>query len=111
MLALAGGVKIFLATEPVDMRLSHDGLATKVEHHLQKEVLSGHLFVFFNRRFDRVKVLYYDRNGSCVWYKRLADGRYRLPQLTGRCQSISGSDLTCLLEGIDLLKAQRLKSA
>ena len=110
MLALPAGIKVYLATEPVDRRLGHDGLAARVERHLQKQFLGGHLFVFFNRSKNRVKILYYDDHGSCLWYKRLASGRYRLPRLDGRCQQISRSDLTCLLEGIDLLLANRLQT-
>ena len=98
MLSLPSGIKVYLATAPVDMRKSHDGLANLVQKELQCEVLSGHLFVFFNRKADRVKILYYESNGLCLWYKRLNSGRYRVPKLAKRSQLISSSDLMCLLE-------------
>lgn len=101
-------VKVFISTEPTDMRRSFDGLATLVKQSLKKEVFSGDLFVFFNRKNDRVKVLYWDRNGYCVWAKRLEKGVFRLPKVRGKVIPLCSNELNLLLEGIDLTNKQRL---
>ena len=109
MLTLGTGVKIWVSSEALDMRRSFDRLAEVVTSVWKKDVFSGGLFVFFNRHATRVKILYWDRNGYCLWQKRLEDGRFRLPKVVEKCYSLSGSDLNCLLEGIDLIDKQRLK--
>ncbi len=100
-------VRIFLATEPADMRRSFDGLAAMVRDFLKGDPLSGHLFVFRNRRRDRVKILYWDRSGFCIWYKRLEQGVFRFP-LSGKSSvEVEAPELALLLEGIDLAGARR----
>jgi len=103
-------VKVFIATGPTDMRKSFDGLATLVQQGLNKEVFSGDLFVFFNRKSDRVKVLYWDRNGYCIWAKRLEKGLFRLPKVQGKVIPMRANELALLLEGIDLTDKRRLRS-
>jgi hypothetical protein len=71
MISLPPTVKIFLATQPADMRKSFDGLKALVEEFLDEDPLSGHLFVFRNRRGDRLKILYWDRDGLAIWYNKL----------------------------------------
>lgn len=83
MIGLPPSVQIFLAVEPVNLRLSFDGLAGLVRTQLGGELLSGHLFVFRNRVGDRVKILYWDRSGLAMWYERLQRGTLRLPDVTG----------------------------
>ena len=111
MISLPPAVKIFLATEPADMRRSFDGLAAMVEHVLQQDPLSGHLFVFRNRRGDRVKLLYWDRDGLCIWYKRLEEGTFRFPapQEGQTCVTISGAEWAMLLDGVDFTNVRRGK--
>lgn len=101
-------VKVYMATAPTDMRKSFDGLAVLVQQDLKKEVLKGELFVFFNRRADRVKILYWDRNGYCLWAKRLEKGVFRPPKVQGAVIPMKSSELSLLLEGIDLTNQNRL---
>lgn len=101
-------VKVYIATQPADMRKSYDGLAHIVKQEMKHDVLSGSLFVFFNRRCDRVKVLYWDRNGYCLWMKRLEKGLFKLPRVNGKQYAMRAKELNLLLEGVDLMDKQRL---
>ena len=93
------------------MRRSFDGLAMMAREGMGQDPLSGHLFVFFNRRGDRVKILFWDRSGFCLWYKRLEEGVFRLPQNLADAVNpeVELADLSLILEGIDLSGAQRRK--
>jgi transposase len=103
-------LKIYLATQPTDMRKSYDGLARLVKEELNKDVFQGELFVFMSRRKDRVKCLYWDRNGFCLWSKRLEQGIFRPPVIQGKVARLQVQELNFLLEGIDLTHRQRLKT-
>ena len=70
MILLSSAVRIFLCTRPTDMRKGFDGLAGLVQERFGQDPLSGHLFVFLNRRRDRIKILYWDRDGLAIWYKK-----------------------------------------
>lgn len=109
MLSLPPSVRIFVCTEPTDMRKSFDGLFCLIEEVLDEDPLSGHLFVFRNRRGDRLKILFWDRTGFWIHYKRLECGTFRLPESRGAKASIEGPDLMLMLEGIDLSGARRRK--
>lgn len=111
MLTLPSHTTIYLARDAVDMRKSIDGLSVLVHTELKLNPKQAALFVFFNRRGDKVKILYWDRNGFALWYKRLVRGRYRLPALTKCANKLSTSDLNCILEGLDLLDTKRFWSA
>jgi transposase len=90
------------------MRRSFDGLAALVRDVMKADVLSGHLFVFRNKIGDRLKLLYWDRSGLCIWYKRLEKGTFRFPKIgDGPSVEIAFADLTLILEGIDLDSAVR----
>jgi transposase len=94
------------------MRRSFDGLAAMTQETIEQDPLSGHLFVFFNRRRDRVKILFWDRTGLCIWYKRLEEGVFKLPsgkEPDQRSIETSSADLSLILEGIDLAGAKRHK--
>ena len=111
MLTWPPTVRIFVSTQPTDMRRSFDGLAMMTRENMGQDPLSGHLFVFFNRRCDRVKIMFWDRSGFCIWYKRLEQGVFRLPQSIVKTSNpeVEVSDLSLILEGIDLSSARRRK--
>jgi transposase len=104
-------VRVYLATTPCDMRRSFDGLHALVTAVMQLDAFAGHLFVFGNKRRDRIKVLYWDRDGFAVWAKRLEEGTYAMPFSESgevRCE-ITAQELGALLSGIDLSQAKRRK--
>lgn len=121
MLSLSRTTRVFLATEPTDMRKGFDGLFALVENVIREDPFSGHLFVFRNHRRDRLKVLWWDRDGLAIFYKRLERGSYQFPTDTvartsgvsagvqppaRRCE-IRADELALLLEGIDLGSVKR----
>lgn len=108
MLSLSSAVRIFLAVEPADMRKGPDGLAQLVRDVIAQDPLSGHFFVFRNRRRDRVKVLYWDRDGFALWYKRLEKGVFRFPEAKDGRVEVTPAEMAAVLEGIDLSRARRL---
>jgi transposase len=107
---LPPSVRIFLAAEAVDLRKSFDGLAVATRSVLAQDPLSGHVFVFLNRRADRVKLLVWDRNGFLLVCKRLERGTFRRPREAGAGAphvTIEAGELALMLEGIDLRGATR----
>jgi len=106
MLGMSAAVRVYLATAPADMRKSFDGLFALASG-LDLDPLSGHLFVFINKRRDRIKILYWDRDGLAVWAKRLEKGTFRIPAATADRVEMSAADLAALLAGIDLNSARR----
>lgn len=111
MLTLPSSVKIFIYTQPTDMRCGFNKLSMLTETVLLKDPLSGHLFVFFNKSGDKCKILFWDRTGFVVWYKRLEEGTFeRLKGTPGKPSlEVDIAKLTWLLEGIDLFKSRRRK--
>ena len=111
MLTLPSSVKIFIYTQPADMRYGFNKLSMLAESYMQKDPLSGHLFVFFNKAGDKCKILFWDRTGFIIWYKRLEEGTFEKLQ-SPRDQAaleIDIAKLTWILEGIDLFKSRRRK--
>jgi transposase len=100
-------VRIYLATAPTDLRKGFDGLAALTAGTLGLDPLSGHLFVFRNRRGDRLKILYWDRDGLALWYKRLERGTFRFPEPRGPRIEVTPAEMAAILEGIDLRTARR----
>jgi transposase len=101
---------IYVATERLDLRRSFDGLAGVVRELLREDPLSGALFMFFNKTADRVKILWWDRTGYCLLYKRLERGTFRVPQgLEPGATSIpiEASEMAKILEGIQLPPAKQ----
>jgi transposase len=108
VLSLPSALHIFLAVEPADMRKGFDGLAQLVREQVARDPLSGHLFVFRNRRRDRLKILYWDRDGFALWYKRLEKGTLRFPESQDGGVEVTPAQMAAVLEGIDLTRARRL---
>ena len=108
MLGLPSAVRIYLATEPVDMRKGHDALTALVRR-LGGDPFSGHLFVFISRARDRVKILTWDRGGFVLWYKRLERGRFAFPRFVevGATVDIDAAQLAMLLDGVDFSRVRR----
>lgn len=110
MLSLPPSVRLFVATQVIDGRKGPDSLMTVVRDVLGEDIFAGHLFVFFTRRRDRVRIVYWDRNGIAMWTKRLERGRFRFQQSSDAeiaVRTIEAAELGLILEGIDLAKAQR----
>lgn len=101
---IPAGTRIFACTEPLDLRLSFDGLVRAAEDQLGEDPEGGALFVFVNKRMNRLKVLWFDHNGYCILYKRLHRARFRLPDATerGRAKAvIDAATLAWIIRGID----------
>lgn len=107
MISITGGTRIFLYRPAADMRRGFDGLSGMVEEHFSESLFSGALFVFVNRRRNRVKILYWDSGGLALWYKRLERGTFRIPESQGKEVELSNADLWMLLEGITPLRVNR----
>lgn len=102
---------IWLATSPTDMRKSFDGLMTLASEHCQKDVLEGGLFLFVNKRRDRVKLLWWDDDGLAIWYKRLEAGTFEMPMVEEDRMSITltTTQLSLLLGGVELSSIRQRK--
>jgi len=112
MIHLPASVRVYLCLTPCDMRKSFDSLQAVVREHLELDAFAGHLFVFTSRRKDRIKILYWDRDGFAVWSKRLEEGTYAIPFGDGGAEhrrEITAPELAALLSGIDLSTAKRRK--
>jgi transposase len=109
MLTLPPSVRIYLAAGATDLRRGMDGLSALVRDHLGLEPLSGHLFVFRNRRGDRVKILVWERSGFWVLYKRLERGTFAWPaaETASPRFEMRGTDLMLLLSGVELSSTRR----
>ena len=111
MIYLPASVRVYLCLSPTDMRRSFDGLHALVRDHLHLDAFAGHLYIFSNRRRDRLKVLYWDRDGFAVWAKRLEAGSFAIPVgKSGSSQiEITTEELGALLSGIDMQQVTRRK--
>jgi transposase len=110
VLSLPPSVRLFMATQPIDGRKGADSLMVLVREAFRHDPMSGHLFIFFSKRCDRVRVVYWDRNGYAMWTKRLEKGRFRPSFSTDRklgSIAIEAAELALIVEGIDLVGARR----
>ena len=111
MLTLPSSVRIFLYAQPTDMRCGFNKLSMFAETFMGQDPFSGHLFVFFNKRGDKCKILFWDRTGFCIWYKRLEQGTFAKTgnSTNGVSLEIDIAGLSMILEGIDVSQAKRRK--
>jgi transposase len=111
MLSFPPAVRIWLGRQPTDLRRSFDALAEQVRQELRQDPLSGHVFVFRNKRADRVKLLYWDEDGFVIVYKRLEQGTFRWPALADGQAAVTlrAAELAMLLDGIDWQNARRAR--
>ena len=107
----ASSTRVWLATQPADMRCSFDRLAELAASVTGQDPLSGHLFLFRSRGGDRLKILYWDADGYALWYKRLEEGTFKLPKIQEgeRSVQLRPSELAMMLDGIDLKSVKRVK--
>jgi transposase len=112
MISLPSSVRVFLHTPPTDLRKGFDALCGLVTTAFAQDPTSGHLFLFLNRRRDRIKILYWDRDGLAIWYKRLeTPGTFQIPVAPAEAMSIemTSTQLALLLSGIDFKSARQRK--
>jgi transposase len=112
MISFPHSVRVFLHSGPTDLRKGFDALAGLVTTAFSQDPTSGHLFLFVNRRRDRLKILYWDRDGLAIWYKRLeSPGTFQLPAVPNDAVSVemSPTQLALILSGIDLKSARQRK--
>jgi transposase len=107
MIGLPPGAHVWLAAGATDMRNGFDGLAALVKTTLSEDPFSGHLFVFRGRQGDRVKILWWDGDGLCLFAKRLERGKFVWPRATSGTVSLSPAQLAMLIEGIDWRRVER----
>jgi len=104
VLSLPPSVRLFVATQPVDGRKGPDSLMALVRDVLQQDPLSGHLFIFFSKRCDRVRIVYWDRNGLAMWTKRMEKGKFAAPwEKKKPVLEWTTSELALFLEGSELV--------
>jgi len=111
MLTLPSSVRIFIYTQPADMRCGFNKLSMFANNIMGQDPLSGHLFVYFNKRGDKCKILFWDRTGFCIWYKRLEEGSFERISNPSKTTSleIDMMTLSLILEGIDISNAKQRK--
>jgi transposase len=111
MISLPHPVRVFLHTPPTDLRKGFDALCGLVTTAFAQDPTSGHLFLFVNRRRDRLKILYWDRDGLAIWYKRLESGSFQIPTTSAAAVAIemTPTQLSLILAGIDLRSARQRK--
>jgi transposase len=110
---IPSGVEIYIALEPIDMRLSFDRLGGLAKEQIGYEARSGALFVFFGRRRDALKVLFFDGTGMCIFYKRLDRGTFKIPvapRADAQHVEVDDATLEALLDGVDVEQAAEKRS-
>lgn len=103
-------IKVYLALGHTDMRKSINGLSILVSEHMELNPFSGHLFVFCNRRQNMIKVLYWDRNGFCLWHKRLEKHSFKWPTSQSEIMVIGKRELAWLMDGLSVRQAEAHKT-
>ena len=101
MIGPTGAVRVMVATRPVDFRKGAEGLAALVREEMKADPFSGAVYVFRAKRADRVKLIFWDGTGVCLFAKRLEDGKFRWPSVQDAVMRLSAVELSALLEGLD----------
>lgn len=109
MFVPANQSRIWLCTQPTDMRKSFDGLSAWVKTQLGHNPLGGHYFVFVNRRKTQMKILYFEPSGFCLWSKRLEQGQFHVRSSPAGKRSLRWSDLQLIIDGIEVKKYRQFK--
>ena len=107
MLRLTSNTKVFLALGATDMRKAINGLSIVVSEYMQMDIFSGHLFVFCNRKRTIIKILYWDKNGLCLWQKRLEKDQFKWPETQKEVMDIGSRELSWLIAGLNIQKAHK----
>lgn len=101
--------RLWLCTQPVDIRKSFDGLMGFIVIHLKEDPSSGQFFIFINRRKTHIKIFYFDGSGYCIWFKRLEQGQFNQKASTKTKRQIDWLALRLLLDGIEIKKSKQYK--
>ncbi len=107
MIQLSPNIKVYLAMGSTDMRKAINGLSVMVSEQMKLDLFSGHLFVFCNRQQTILKILYWDKNGFCLWQKRLEKDRFKWPQTSDEVMNITRRELSWLLDGLNIKQAHK----
>jgi transposase len=111
MLVPPGPLRVLVATKPVDFRKGMNGLAALVQEQLRADPFSGVIYVFGSKRADRVKLLFWDGSGVCLFAKRLEDGKFRWPRIEDGVMRLSAAQLAALIEGLDWRRVHAQRTA
>jgi transposase len=106
-----GAVRVMVATKPVDFRKGTEGLAALVREEMKSDPFSGAVYVFRAKRADRVKLIFWDGSGMCLFAKRLEDGAFRWPNIQDGIMRLSAAQLSALLEGLDWRRVHAIETA
>ena len=109
MIGPSGTVKVLIATKPVDFRKGAEGLASLVKDQMRADPFSGTVFVFRAKRADRIKLIFWDGTGLCLYAKRLEDGQFRWPKVQDGVMRLTAAQLGALLEGLDWRRVQAVR--
>ena len=110
MIGPSGTVKVLIATKPVDFRKGAEGLASLVKDQMRADPFSGTVFVFRAKRADRIKLIFWDGTGLCLYAKRLEDGQFRWPKVQDGVMRLTAAQLGALLEGLDWRRVQAARN-
>jgi len=102
-----GSVRIFIKPGATDMRKQINGLSILVQEEMKSDPLNGHLYLFCSRNRRRLKIIYWDRNGFCLWLKRLEEDRFPWPMSDEECRELTSHELVMLLDGINFFTAHK----
>jgi transposase len=111
MIAVSNGLKVLVATKPIDFRKGMDGLAALVKEHMGADPFSGAVFVFRAKRADRIKLIVWDGTGLCLFAKRLEEGRFCWPKIENGVMRLTPSQLSALIEGMDWTRVREVEAS